>query len=195
MPPTSSTMLPLGSPIPSFSLPNYDGVVVSLNSLEGMKAILVVFACNHCPFVHHVKDELRRIHEDYGDLGLAVVAINPNDAEEYPEDSVPNMAEKAAEWGWKFPYLVDESQEIAKAFRASCTPDFYLFDESHSLVYRGQMDDSRPNSGSPATGADLRRAIEAVLAGEMPSDDQKPSVGCSIKWRPGNAPNYALSLM
>lgn len=195
MPPTPSTMLPLGTPAPAFSLPNHDGRIVSIDEFKDAKALLVFFACNHCPFVHHVREEVAKIYDDYRDLGLAMVAINANDTDEYPEDSIPNMAEKAEEWNWKFPYLMDESQEVAKAYRAACTPDFYLFDGDRKLVYRGQLDDSRPNSGLPITGADLRHAIDVTLAGEMPSDDQKPSIGCSIKWKPDNAPDYALSLM
>ncbi len=195
MPPIPSTMLTLGTPMPRFSLPNFDGSLVNSDDFRNAEALLVVFACNHCPFVHHVREELRNIFESYEAQGLAIVAINPNDTDEYPDDSAPNMAEKAAEWEWRFPYLVDESQDVAKAFRAACTPDFYLFDADGVLVYRGQMDDSRPNSDVPVTGADLRHAIEAVMEGEMPSETQQPSIGCSIKWKPGNAPDYALSLM
>jgi peroxiredoxin len=186
-------MLPLGTPLPSFSLPNFDGAIVKSDDFQNAEALLVVFACNHCPFVHHVREELRNIFESYVDQGLAVVAINPNDADEYPDDSAPNMAAKAAEWEWQFPYLVDESQAVAKAFRAACTPDFYLFNSDGLLVYRGQMDESRPNSDVPVTGTDLRHAIEAVMEGEMPSENQMPSIGCSIKWKPGNAPDYAMS--
>jgi hypothetical protein len=142
-----------------------------------------------------VKEELERIFNDYHDQGLNMVAISSNDADEYPQDSPANMRERAQEWGWSFPYLFDEDQSVAKSYRASCTPDFFLFDEDIRLAYRGQLDDSRPNSPAPVTGADLRHAIDSVLRGEMPTATQKPSVGCSIKWKPGNAPDYALTTL
>lgn len=192
MPPTPSTMLPLGTTAPSFRLPSTDGSIVSDTDFADAKGLLVIFACNHCPFVIHVKDEIARIADHYMPQGVAVVAINSNDADEYPEDSFDNMKERASEWGWKFPYLYDESQEVAKAYRAACTPDFYLFDAERKLIYRGQLDDSRPNNGLPVNGADLRHALEALLDGEKPTWEQKPSIGCSIKWKPGNAPPYAL---
>ncbi|MBA3724916.1 MAG: thioredoxin family protein [Armatimonadetes bacterium] len=191
MPSTSSQMLPLGTPTPDFSLPDLDGKVVSLGDFKDARALLVMFVCNHCPFVVHVKAELARLYDDYA-LGVGIVAINSNDADEYPEDSPDAMRQRAEEWGWKFPYLYDEHQAAAKAYRAACTPDFFLFDADRKLAYRGQLDASRPGNGQPVTGADLRHALEAVLEGEMPNEVQAPSIGCSIKWRPGNAPNYAM---
>lgn len=192
MPPTPSTMLPLGTAAPPFRLPSTDGKIVSDTDYADAKGLLVIFACNHCPFVIHVKDEIARIADNYMTQGVAVVAINPNDADEYPDDSFENMKERAIEWRWKFPYLHDESQEVARAYRAACTPDFFLFDADRILVYRGQLDDSRPNNGLPVNGADLRHALEALLVGEKPTWEQKPSIGCSIKWKPGNAPPYAM---
>jgi peroxiredoxin len=190
---TSSKMLPIGTPAPDFALPDTDGNTVRKADFAGARALLVMFVCNHCPYVVHVKDELARLYADYNDLGVAMVAICSNDADEYPEDSLDNMRLKADEWGWQFPYLRDDSQEVAKAYHAACTPDVFLFDAEGKLAYRGQLDGSRPNNGLPVTGADLRHALEAVLEGEMPNLDQKPSIGCSIKWRPGNAPEYDSS--
>ncbi len=188
MPATESNMLPLGTKAPDFNLLATDGMRYSLSTYADKKGLLVAFVCNHCPFVVHIKDGLANLYEDYKDSGLGFVAISSNDSDAYPEDSFENMANRASDWNWHFPYLFDESQEVAKKFRAACTPDFYLFDSSMQLVYRGQMDDSRPNNGKPVTAADLRHAIEAILAGEKPNEEQKPSIGCSIKWKPGNDP-------
>lgn len=168
--------------------------MASLSDFAGVRALLVVFACNHCPFVVHVRKELANIYDEYSPLGVAVVAICSNDTDEYPEDSPGMMKEKAEEWGWRFPYLFDETQQVALAYRAACTPDFFLFNGEKNLVYRGQLDSSRPNNGVPVSGADLRHAIETVLDGETPDpENQKPSIGCSIKWKPGNSPDYSLS--
>jgi len=153
--------------------------------------LLVMFICNHCPYVQHVRSELGRLAADFMPRGLGVVAINSNDVERYAEDSPDNMKKLAASEGWEFPYLHDEAQEIAKAYRAACTPDFFLFDAERRLVYRGQLDDSRPGNAIPVTGRDLRAAIEAVLDGRPGAEDQKPSIGCNIKWKPGNEPSYA----
>ncbi|HWB09404.1 MAG TPA: thioredoxin family protein [Pirellulales bacterium] len=187
---TPSTMLPLGTQAPDFSLPNVDGRMVALADFKDAKALLVVFMCNHCPFVKHVAPELARLAKDYQPRGVAVVGINSNDAVNYPDDAPPKMAEEAKNRGYTFPYLFDESQQVAKAYRAACTPDFFLFDARRQLVYRGQLDSSRPDSGIPVTGADLRAALDAVLAGSGPSPDQKPSIGCNIKWKAGNEPDY-----
>ena len=187
---TPSTMLPLGTKAPDFSLPNIDGRQVSLSDFEGAPALLVVFMCNHCPYVKHVADALAQLAREYQQRGVAVVGINSNDAEQYPDDSPEKMAEEAAARGYTFPYLYDETQEVAKAYRAACTPDFYVFDKDRKLVYRGQMDDSRPDSGIPVTGADLRAALDAVLEGKPVPAEQKPSIGCNIKWKPGNEPDY-----
>lgn len=182
--------LPLGTPPPSFSLPDPDGKVFSLGDFADAKAILIAFVCNHCPFVVAIKEELARIDRDYRERGLAMVAINSNNVDQYPADSPEKMKEFAAESGWGFPYLFDESQEVAKAYRAACTPDFYLFSHEKGLFYRGQLDRSRPKNEESVDGSDLRRALEALLAGEKPPADQIPSAGCNIKWKPGNAPDY-----
>ena len=187
---TPSTMLPLGTRAPEFSLTNVDGRIVSLADFKDAQALLVVFMCNHCPFVKHVAPELARLAKDYQSRGLAMVGINSNDAVAFPDDAPAKMVEEAKSRGYTFPYLFDESQHVAKEYRAACTPDFFLFDKSRRLVYRGQLDSSRPDSGVPVTGADLRAAIDAVLAGKAPSSDQKPSIGCNIKWKSGNEPNY-----
>jgi len=190
MPPVESTMLELGTLAPDFSLNDaLGGGTVSRTDFEG-KPLLVMFVCNHCPFVKHVADELAAIGHDY-DGRVGMVAIMPNDVKNYPDDAPSKMAEEAEARGYTFAYLYDETQEVAKAYTAACTPDFFLFDADHKLVYRGQLDDSRPNSGVPVTGKDLRAALDAVLRGETPSGDQKPSIGCSIKWKEGNAPAYA----
>lgn len=183
-----SQMLPLGTEAPAFSLPDPDGRYHSLDDAEGAKALLVMFICNHCPFVKHVRHELARIGEDYLPRGVAIFAINSNDFDKQPDDSPPRMREEAKRFGYRFPYLVDREQTIAKAYRAACTPDFFLFDAGRRLVYRGQYDDSRPSNDVPVTGADLRAAVEAVLSGGTVPAAQKPSVGCSIKWKEGNAP-------
>ncbi len=187
---TLSTMLPLGTSAPQFSLPDANGKIVSLSDFEGAPAMVVVFMCNHCPFVKHVAPGLANLAREYQDKGVAVVGINPNDVANYPDDSPQKMAEASKEYGYTFPYLLDESQEVAKAYRAACTPDFFVFDGDRQLVYRGQMDDSRPSLDLPVTGADLRAALNAVLDGRSVTADQKPSVGCNIKWKPGNEPDY-----
>lgn len=191
MPPVQSRMLPLGTIAPDFDLPavNRDARV-RLADFKG-RPLLVMFICNHCPFVKHVRAELAAIGRECQDKGVGVVAIMSNDFEAYPDDAPEKMKREAEAAGYAFPYLVDESQAVAKAYSAACTPDFYLFDRGHRLVYRGQLDDSRPSSGTPVSGRDLRAAIEAVLAGRPVSADQRPSLGCSIKWKRGNEPEYA----
>ena len=184
-----SRMLALGTPAPAFSLPATDGRLVSLGDFARHKALLVMFICNHCPFVKHVRQELSRLGRDYADRGAAIVAINSNDADAYPDDAPDRMREEAAAAGYTFPYLFDATQEVARAYQAACTPDFFLFDGARRLVYRGQLDDSRPDSGIQVTGRDLRAALDAALAGRPPSSDQKPSLVCNIKWRPGNEPD------
>jgi peroxiredoxin len=187
---TPSTMLELGTAAPDFRLPDINGKLVSVNDFKSSPALLVVFMCNHCPYVKHIRDELARLAKDYMPRGLAMMGVSSNNVEKYPADSVEKMKEEAKEAGYIFPYLYDETQEVAKAYRAACTPDFYLFDKDRRLVYRGQFDDSRPNSPIPVTGKDLRAAVDAVLAGKAPATDQKPSMGCNIKWKPGNEPDY-----
>lgn len=187
-----STMLPLGSDAPAFELTNaVDGKTVSLGKdYDSAQALLVMFICNHCPFVIHVRDELGRVAADYMPKGLAVVAINSNSIESHPQDGPENMKRLAIQEGWEFPFLFDETQEVAKAYKAACTPDLFLFDGDCKLLYRGQLDDSRPSNAIPVTGHDLRAAIKDVLAGAPVSIDQKPSVGCNIKWKRGNEPEY-----
>ena len=186
-----STMLELGTKAPGFELPDVvTGERVSLSDFEGKRAMLVMFICRHCPYVRHVRGELARLGRDFADSDLAIVAISSNDPIEYPEDAPESLAQEAREAGYAFPYLFDETQEVAKAYTAACTPDFFLFDADRALVYRGQLDDSRPSNGLPVTGKDLRAAIEAVVSGEPVSDDQRASIGCSIKWRAGNEPAY-----
>jgi len=186
-----STMLELGTKAPGFELPDVvTGERVSLSDFEGKRAMLVMFICRHCPYVRHVRGELARLGRDFADSDLAIVAISSNDPIEYPEDAPESLAQEAREAGYAFPYLFDETQEVAKAYTAACTPDFFLFDADRALVYRGQLDDSRPRNGLPVTGKDLRAAIEAVVSGEPVSDDQRASIGCSIKWRAGNEPAY-----
>ena len=179
---TPSQMVPLGTTAPDFTLPDLDGSEVSRSDFAG-RPLLVMFVCNHCPFVVHLFEGIVQMTDEYAAKGLAIVGINANDTEGYPEDSPEKMVEYAERLGYGFPYLFDESQEVARAYDAQCTPDFFLFDADHKLVYRGQFDDSRPNSGIPVTGADLRAAADAVLGGETPSDDQRPSMGCNIKWK------------
>jgi peroxiredoxin len=185
---TPSTMLELGTRAPAFRLPDTDGRMVSSDDFAAARALLVMFICNHCPFVKHVRGELVRIGRDYGSRGVALVAISSNDVDAYPDDSPERMREEKASAGYKFPYLFDESQEVAAAYHAACTPDFFLFDGDRRLVYRGQLDDSRPGNDVPVTGADLRAALDAVLAGRAVPEPQKPSLGCSMKWKPGNEP-------
>jgi peroxiredoxin len=190
MPETPSTMLDLGTPLPSFSLPDFNGKTVSDADVQGGKALLVAFICKHCPFVKHVRSEFARYAKEYQAKGLTVVAIMSNSVEEFPEDGPEGMKQEAAEAGYNFPYLYDKDQKVAKAFKAACTPDLFLFDANGRLAYRGQFDSSRPKSNVPVTGSDLRAATDAVLAGQKPSDQQRPSVGCNIKWYPGNEPAY-----
>ncbi len=183
-----SQMLPLGTHAPAFTLPDPDGTPHSLR--DDAEATLVMFICNHCPFVVHVRSELARIGSDYATRSVAIYAINSNDVNTHPADHPRHMKEEAASWGYTFPYLYDESQSVAKAYRAACTPDFYLFDAEQKLVYRGQLDDSRPSNGLPIDGHDVRAALDAVLASETPEAEQKPSIGCNIKWTAGNEPEY-----
>jgi peroxiredoxin len=187
---TASTMLPLGTEAPGFTLPDTAGNLVSLSDSDEARALVVVFMCNHCPFVKHVIDGLVQLAKEYQPRGVAFVGINANDVSEFPEDRPEKMAEFAREKGMTFPYLYNETQDVAKRYRAACTPDFFVFDENRRLVYRGQMDDSRPGSNVPVTGADLRAALDAVLEGEPAPEEQKPSMGCNIKWKPGNEPDY-----
>ena len=187
---TPSTMLPLGTPAPDFSLPDPTGKKVSLADFKSKPALLVVFMCNHCPYVKHVADGLAELARDYQAKGTAVVGISSNDVKNHPDDAPAKMAEEAKARGYTFPYLYDESQAVAAAYRAACTPDFYVFDRDQKLAYRGQMDASRPGNGIPVTGADLRAALDAVLAGKQAAADQKPSIGCNIKWTPGREPAY-----
>jgi peroxiredoxin len=187
---TPSTMLPLGSKAPAFRLPDTEGKTVSLDDFRDAPALLVMFICNHCPYVKHVRDELARLAREYQAKGVAVVGISSNDAAAYPDDGPEAMAREKAAAGYTFPYLYDESQEVARAYQAACTPDLYLFDRDRKLVYRGQLDASRPGNDVPVTGRDLRAALDAVLAGRPVAEDQRPSMGCNIKWKPGNEPNY-----
>jgi len=178
----TSLMLPLGTPASAFNLPDTNGTLHSLDDAADSQAYLVMFICNHCPFVIHVADELARVGRDYQTRNVAVFAINSNDSNTYPADGPDTMREVAAQRGYTFPYLIDAEQDVAKAYQATCTPDFYLFNSDRLLVYRGQLDSSRPGNAVPVDGRDLRRAMDAILAGEPVSDDQVPSIGCSIKW-------------
>ncbi len=187
---TASTMLELGTPAPHFALPDTSGKIVSLDDFADAPALLVIFLCNHCPYVKHVADGLAQLVREYQERGVAVVGINANDVANYPDDSPENMAAEAGRRGYTFPYLFDETQEVAKAYRAACTPDFYVFDGQRRLAYRGQMDDSRPENGLPVTGADLRAALDAVLAGRPVPEPHRPSLGCNIKWKADNEPDY-----
>jgi peroxiredoxin len=183
-------MLPLGTRAPEFKLPDTSGKTVSLSDFNGAPALVVIFMCNHCPFVKHIRSGLAQVARDYQPGKVAVVGINSNDVANYPDDSPARMAAEVKSAGYIFPYLYDESQAVAKAYRAACTPDFYVFDRDRHLVYRGQLDDSRPGNGVPVTGKDLRAALDAVLAGKSASSNQKPSIGCNIKWKAGNEPDY-----
>jgi len=188
---TLSTMLPLGTQAPEFSLPDVvTGKTISLATFWKKKAILVMFICRHCPYVKHIEKELARIGKDYSSKDVGTVAITSNDPVAYPEDSPSSTKEMAIEMGFTFPFCFDESQDIAKAYVAACTPEFYMFDASMRLVYRGQLDDSRPGNNIPVTGRDVRAALDAVLAGRPVDPNQKPSIGCNIKWKPGNEPKY-----
>ena len=188
---TPSTMLPLGTPAPDFQLSDTDGSTVSLADLDGEHGLVVAFISNHCPFVKHLRLKFASMADEFLPKGISFVAIGSNDVENYPADGPDKMAEEKQIAGYNFPYLYDATQDVAKAYRAACTPDFYLFDGARKLAYRGQFDDSRPGNGRSITGKDLRAAIEAVLAGEsVPGESQKPSLGCNIKWKAGNAPEY-----
>lgn len=188
---TASTMLPLGTKAPDFSLTDaVSGQPVTLETFAGKSALLVMFICRHCPFVKHVQAQLAQIGRDYGDRGLGIVAISANDADNYPDDAPDRLKEMAIELGFNFPLCYDASQETAKAYTAACTPDFFLFDRDRRLAYRGQLDSSRPSNDLPVTGEDLRAAIDCLLRGEAIAGEQKPSIGCNIKWKPGNEPSY-----
>ena len=187
---TNSTMLPLGTKAPDFHLPDPSGKMFHLSDFQTAKGLVVVFMCNHCPYVKHLCAGLAQLGRDYQPRGIAVVGINSNDVANYPSDSPAKMAEEARSAGYNFPYLYDATQEVAKAYRAACTPDFYLFDQNPQLVYRGQFDDSRPGNNAPVTGKDLRDAIDSLLAGKPVASAQKTSLGCNIKWKPGNEPDY-----
>ncbi|MEA5472108.1 thioredoxin family protein [Spirulina sp. 06S082] len=188
---TESTMLPLGTKAPDFNLTDVvSGQSISLATFADRKALFVMFICRHCPFVKHVQAELASIGRDYTDRELGIVAISSNDAENYPDDAPDKLKLMAKELDFKFPLCYDESQAVAKAYTAACTPDFFLFDGDRALVYRGQLDDSRPGNSAPVNGKDLREAIEAVLSDRPAIIEQKPSIGCNIKWKPGNAPAY-----
>lgn len=187
---TASTMLPLGTQAPTFKLPNIDGSTVSLDDLSGGKALVVMFICNHCPFVKHIAHELVRLHTDYKSQGVHFVAISSNDIASHPDDSPEMMKKEAAAQGYAFPYLYDQTQSVAQAYRAACTPDIFVFDSQNKLAYRGQIDDSRPRNGKPVTGADLRAALDAILVNSPIPEPQRPSIGCNIKWSAGNEPDY-----
>ena len=189
MPRTPSNMVELGQTAPAFTLPDArTGQTVASDSLEGDAGLLAMFICNHCPFVQLVRDELAAVGRDYQAKGVAVVAINSNDLTQAPDDSPELMAKEAEEFGYTFPYLFDESQDTARAFGAACTPDFFLYDAGRRLVYRGQLDDARPGNGVGVTGSDLRAALDAMLAGEPIADEQRPSIGCNIKWKANTQP-------
>ena len=185
-------MLPLGTPVPGFRLPDLDGKLVSPDDFRDAPALLIAFICHHCPFVTHIRHGFSAFVKEYQERGLAVIAINSNDIVAFPEDGPDGMRDEAAAAGYTFPYLFDETQEVAKAFRAACTPDLYLFDRDRKLVYRGRFDDSRPRTSPPmpVTGRDIRAAVDAVLNGTPVPQAQKGSVGCNIKWKRGNAPDY-----
>jgi peroxiredoxin len=186
---TPSTMLALGTRMPAFRLPDANGAIVSSDGYAG-RPVLVAFICHHCPFVRHVRREFSRFTSEYLARGLTTIAINSNDVESFPEDGPQGMKQEAGEAGYTFPYLYDETQEVAKVFRAACTPDLFLFDADGSLVYRGQFDGSRPRNDVPVTGSDIRAAASALLENRPVPSDQRPSIGCNIKWKPGNEPDY-----
>ncbi len=187
---TPSTMLDLGTLAPDFHLPDTRGKQVSRDDFKTAPALLVMFICNHCPYVKHIQAGLVQLAKDYQPKGVAIVAISSNDAEKYPDDSPAKMQDEARAAGYTFPYLYDATQAVAKAYRAACTPDFFLFDKNFKLAYRGQFDGARPKNGEPVTGKDMRAALDALLANRTPSSDQVPSVGCNIKWKPGYEPEY-----
>lgn len=187
---TPSTMLELGTPAPDFCLPDPAGNQVCRDDFKDKAALLVIFMCNHCPFVKHIRDELAKVAREYQAKGVAIVGISSNDVANYPDDSPEKMAEEIEQAGYTFPYLYDETQEVAKAYRAACTPDFFLFDRDRKLVYRGQFDAARPGNKEPVTGEDLRAAMDTVLEGRAVPEDQSPSIGCNIKWKAGNEPDY-----
>ncbi len=187
---TASIMLPLGTKAPDFTLPDTKGNIISLSDFEAVPALLVIFMCNHCPYVKHILDGMIKLVREYQNRGVAVVGINSNDVEDFPEDAPEKMAGLAKQKGFTFPYLFDETQQVARAYHAACTPDFFLFDKDRKLFYRGQMDGSRPGNGIDVTGADLRAALDALLQNKQPLAEQKPSLGCNIKWKSGNEPDY-----
>jgi len=190
---TASTMLPLGTQAPDFSLPNVDGNTVTREDFAG-RPLVVIFMCNHCPFVVHIREALAKFATEYAERGLAVVGISSNDVGSHPQDGPEEMKQEAQDAGYQFPYLYDATQETAIAYRAACTPDIFLFDADHALVYRGQFDSSRPGNGVAVTGEDLRAACDAVLDGQAPAGSQTPSIGCNIKWRAGAEPDYFTGL-
>jgi len=187
---TASTMLPLGTQAPHFSLPNVDGKTVALEDFKSAKGLVVIFMCNHCPFVKHLRECLAKFGRDYQAKGVAVVGISSNDVGSHPDDSPAKMVQEHKSAGYTFPYLYDATQQVAVAYKAACTPDFFVFDQNHSLVYRGQFDASRPGNGKPVTGSDLRQAVDNMLAGNRPLQEQRPSIGCNIKWLSGKEPSY-----
>ena len=187
---TPSAMKNLGTSASAFQLPNIDGRIVRLDDYASAPALLIMFTCNHCPYVQHIRAGFVEFTRDYQPRGLAIVAINSNDASRHPDDSPEMMMVEAKQYGFTFPYLYDATQEVAKAYQAACTPDFFLFDDQGGLVYRGQFDGSRPGNDIPVNGASLRNAVDAVLAGEPILTEQRPSIGCNIKWQSGNEPNY-----
>ncbi|MEM9001990.1 MAG: thioredoxin family protein [Cyanobacteria bacterium P01_F01_bin.86] len=187
----SSTMLELGTPAPDFKLPDVvTGKPLSLETFTGKSALLIMFICQHCPFVKHVQDELAKLGQDYGPKNIGILAVSSNSVETHPQDAPEHLKAMAAILQFNFPYGYDQSQEVAKAYTAACTPDFFLFDSDRKLVYRGQLDDSRPSNNIAVTGKDLRAALDTILAGQTITSEQKPSIGCNIKWAPGNEPAY-----
>jgi peroxiredoxin len=192
---TPSNMMPIGTTAPDFRLREpATGKTWTLADFRS-PTLVVMFICNHCPFVIHVRDEITRLAREYAAQGVDFVAINSNSVESHPQDGPEHMAALARELGWKFPFLFDETQEVAKAYHAACTPDFFVFDQARALFYRGQLDDSRPSNGKPVTGADLRAALDAAIAGSRAPAQQMPSIGCNIKWKPGNEPDYFTSFI
>jgi peroxiredoxin len=188
---TPSTMLALGTPAPDFELADViSGKKISLNTFVAKRHLLVMFICRHCPYVQHIKSELGRLGKDYAKKDIGIVAISANDAQSYPDDAPDSLKEFAEQEGFNFPFCYDETQKVAQSYTAACTPDFFLFDKDRLLVYRGQLDDSRPGNGKPVTGKDLRSAMDALLADRQINPEQRPSIGCNIKWRAGNEPSY-----